>query len=170
MTFGITMSYDLKAIEQVCLRHRFSLRRCSDCEVEVDFASQGALTFANTDQGTDTYLGFRDCPWHSHGTLMLMTGDATFVEYAPEDLIEALVSGEVLVVSQYIGGQVRDRWLSHRDERLDLRYVETGEELRVCRIAEPGAAPNSRPPSQLATSPEAQTPDSLRTPPSGGCG
>ena len=36
--------------------------------------------------------------------------------------------------------------------------------------AEQGAAPKSRPPSQLPTSPGVQTPDSLRTPSSGGCG
>jgi hypothetical protein len=35
--------------------------------------------------------------------------------------------------------------------------------------AEPGAPPNSRPPSQSPTSPETQTPDSLRTPSTGGC-
>ena len=38
------------------------------------------------------------------------------------------------------------------------------------RNAEPDAPPNSRPPSQLPGSPKVQTPDSLRTPPSGGCG
>jgi hypothetical protein len=42
-------------------------------------------------------------------------------------------------------------------------------EKRV-RKAEPDAPPNSRPPTQLPTSPEGQTPDSLRTPSSGGCG
>jgi hypothetical protein len=41
---------------------------------------------------------------------------------------------------------------------------------RQLEITEPDAAPNSRPPCQLPTSPEIQTPDSLRTPPSGGCG
>lgn len=35
---------------------------------------------------------------------------------------------------------------------------------------QPDAAPNSRPPSQLPTSPETQTPDSQRTSSSGGCG
>ena len=35
---------------------------------------------------------------------------------------------------------------------------------------EPGAPPNSRPPSPLPTSPEIQPSDSLRTPSSGGCG
>ncbi|MBI1175812.1 hypothetical protein GC207_00070 [bacterium] len=36
--------------------------------------------------------------------------------------------------------------------------------------AEPDAAPNSRPPSQLPLSPEVQSSDSQRTPSSGGCG
>jgi hypothetical protein len=35
---------------------------------------------------------------------------------------------------------------------------------------EPGAPPTSRPPSPLPTSPEMQSSDSLRTPPTGGCG
>jgi hypothetical protein len=36
--------------------------------------------------------------------------------------------------------------------------------------AQPGAAPNSRPPSPLPASPDVQTPDSPRTSSSGGCG
>jgi predicted lipid-binding transport protein (Tim44 family) len=36
--------------------------------------------------------------------------------------------------------------------------------------AQQGAPPNSRPASQLPASAEVQTPDSLRTPSSGGCG
>lgn len=36
--------------------------------------------------------------------------------------------------------------------------------------AEPGAAPNRRPPSQLPSSPRVPTPDPLRTSSSGGCG
>ena len=43
-------------------------------------------------------------------------------------------------------------------------------ESRTKRITEPAAAPNSRPPSQLRTSPEVQSPDSQRTSSSGGCG
>lgn len=42
--------------------------------------------------------------------------------------------------------------------------------LRRSGNAEPDASPNSRPPSQFPSSSEIQTPDSLRTPSSGGCG
>jgi hypothetical protein len=38
------------------------------------------------------------------------------------------------------------------------------------QVAEPGATPNSRPPSQLPSVPEVQSSDSRRTPSSGGCG
>lgn len=33
-----------------------------------------------------------------------MTGDATSLEYDPEELIGALASGDILVVSQYVHG------------------------------------------------------------------
>jgi hypothetical protein len=51
-------------------------------------------------------------------------------------------------------------------------YLLSRDEGLIRRItsAEPCAPPNSRPPSQIATSSETQTPDSLRTPSSGGCG
>ena len=52
-----------------------------------------------------------------------------------------------------------------RDHRALLELAEATPHL-----AEPAAAPNSRPPSQLPTVPENQTPDSQRTPSSGGCG
>lgn len=41
---------------------------------------------------------------------------------------------------------------------------------RLARRGEQDAPPNSRPPSQLPTSPEVQSSDSQRTPSSGGCG
>jgi len=147
-SFG-DMSYDLQTIEHACLQHRMRFRRCGDCELEVDLAPHGTLVFANTDGGSDTYLGFRDLPWHSHGKLILMTGDATYLEYEPKDLIEGLAVGDVLVVSQYVRGKLRDRWLTHREEKFDLQYIEPDEELRVCRIAEFGAPPNGGPAEPL---------------------
>ena len=148
------MSYDRGAIEQVCVQHQIPSRRCSESELELDFANEGVLVLVNINQGADTFLGFRDCPWHTQGALRLVTGDATHVEYAPEALVQALVAGEVLVVSQYVGGRVRNRWLTHRAEPLDLRYVEAGEELRVCPIAGPADVPNHRLSTPLPTSPE----------------
>jgi hypothetical protein len=44
------------------------------------------------------------------------------------------------------------------------------EERNKARRVDPVAAPNSRPPQHLPSSPDNQSSDSLRTPPSGGCG
>jgi hypothetical protein len=57
-------------------------------------------------------------------------------------------------------------WSGDIRTRLLFRLIDEHEG----KGAEPDAAPNSRPSSPLATSQEPQTPDSLRTSSSGGCG
>jgi hypothetical protein len=61
-------------------------------------------------------------------------------------------------------------WLDLGPDRRK-KFSNVFEEYSLLKIdGEPEAAPNSHPPSELPTSPEVQTPDSLRTPSSGGCG
>ena len=51
------------------------------------------------------------------------------------------------------------------------KFTDIYEEYSVLKIkGERDPAPDSRPPSQMLTPPEVQTPDSQRTPFSGGCG
>jgi hypothetical protein len=68
--------------------------------------------------------------------LMLMTGDTTYVEFDPSELLLNLISGQVVVVTQYMKGQLQDKWLAHRDERINFQYFEPEEELRIFRAAE----------------------------------
>jgi len=130
------MKYDLDVIEATCLKYRLKYVRISNFEMEVHVAPESILVFANTEDGSDTYLGFRDTPWHSHGMLMLMTGDTTYVEFDPSELLLNLISGQVVVVTQYMKGQLQDKWLAHRDERINFQYFEPEEELRIFRAAE----------------------------------
>ena len=65
-----------------------------------------------------------------------MTGKNSWIELDELEILIALRSGELVVVSQFVHGTLRDRWLAHRDEPLDVRYVEPGEELRVRRLAD----------------------------------
>lgn len=131
------MSYDLDSIEKTCERVGLRCRRPERGELHAEILPDAWLVFANTDNGADTYLGFEGCPWHSHDELMLMNGPATCIEYAPEELVEAIATGEILVVSQYRQGELRDRWLVHREEALDVRDIENGEELRIWRFSLP---------------------------------
>ncbi|MBX7246735.1 MAG: hypothetical protein K1X53_14655 [Candidatus Sumerlaeaceae bacterium] len=126
--------YDLCAIEETSLLLGLSCNRVDEYEIEVLIAPDTPLVFANTENGTDTYLGFNDVPWHTHGTLLLETGDSTFAEFGPEELLAALISGEVLIVAQYFGDELKDRWLVHRNDNSEFRYMEPGEELRIYRI------------------------------------
>jgi hypothetical protein len=65
---------------------------------------------------------------------------------------------------------VTDTWHQTLDDAQHQAEFEYEGVSETWVFAEPDAAPNSRPPSQLSTSPDVQTPDSLRTSSSGGCG
>ena len=105
---------------------------------------------------------------------------------------EEQLEPRLLVFEDVYGYQVAEGCMNGCPTLLDLRVV--GQEgrwtrlrldttvgyreilcasVRVCKkedMIEPAAPPNSRPPSQLAGSPEIRTPDSLRTLSSSGCG
>ena len=127
--------YDFKLIEATCLKQGLSFNRISENEIEVTIAPKMVLLIANEDDGTDTSVGFRDVPSHWHGSLTLVTGESTYVEYDPSEVLVGLTSGHVIVVTQYLKGQLQDRWLAHRDEKMDVRYMEPEEELRIYRAA-----------------------------------
>jgi hypothetical protein len=48
--------------------------------------------------------------------------------------LSALKSGEVVIVEQFLNSTLEDRWMQHKLEPLDLRYIAEGEELRVHRL------------------------------------
>lgn len=64
-----------------------------------------------------------------------MTGSNTYIECDELDIIIGLVSGELLIVSQYIKSSLTDRWIMHKYETLDLKCIEAGEELLIYRLA-----------------------------------
>ena len=128
--------YDLASVEATCLDQGLPYRRVSDSEIEVTVGPHMKFIIANTENNTDTYLGFLDVPSHSHGRLTLMTGESTYVEYDPSEVLLNLVSGNVVVVTRYLKGRLHDRWLAHRDEKLDLQHIEPEEEIRIYRIPE----------------------------------
>jgi hypothetical protein len=76
--------------------------------------------------------------------------------------LEAMDHGGIVDPVQYWGCSYLFRWGHHASAAIwAIQWHKEGE---------PDAAPNSRPPSQLPTSAEAQAPDSQRTSSSGGCG
>jgi hypothetical protein len=107
----------------------------------LDVILQGAvLAFCNLPED-DTLVGFDGTPWHAHGVVLFGTGNATQIECDELDILIGLGSGDLLVLSRFLDGELRDRWIAHRDEPLDLHYMEVGEEIRVFRLREPRARP-----------------------------
>ena len=129
------MSYDLEAIEAECAAQQLACQRVSEHEVEITLEPNCVLYFANLIEEDDTMIGFKDTPWHSHDDLTVMTSVDTSAEFSPVEVIKLLSGGVLLVVSQWIDGILHDRWLTHRDDRLDLKYLDPNEELRVRQMA-----------------------------------
>jgi hypothetical protein len=96
------------------------------------------LAFCNLVAEGDTLVGFDGTPWHSHGVVPFSAGSPHYVECDELDILIGLCSGELVVVSEYVEGVLRDRWIEHKKEPLDLKYMRAGEELRVLRLPDVG--------------------------------
>jgi hypothetical protein len=129
------MAYRLDEILTLSDELGFTSKRIDDNRVEVEFDSDGTLVFLNMPEENDTLIGFDGTPWHGHDKLMLMTDEATYIELDELDILLAIKSGEVVILSRYVSGELTDRWLAHKDEKVDLKYIEPNEEMRVKRRA-----------------------------------
>jgi hypothetical protein len=92
------------------------------------------LAFCNLESAKDTLVGFEGTPWHSHGRVQFMTGEATYVEYDELDILIALGTGDLVIITEYSDGRIRDRSLAHRKEPLDFRNMQPGDEIRAFRL------------------------------------
>jgi len=128
------MKYRLDEIVALCSEHGLKTCRVDQGRVDVVFRDDCALCFCNLVEEDDTLVGFEGTPWHSHGITIFMTGDATYIECDELDIVIGLVSGVLLVVSQFVNGTLVDRWITHEDEKLEVKYMESGEELVVQRM------------------------------------
>jgi hypothetical protein len=129
------MSYDLEAIVSECASRNLACMRVSENEVEITLEPDCILFFANLVDEQDTMVGFKDTPWHSHGELTVMTSDDMSAELDPVEIVKLLSTGALLIASQWIDGKIHDRWLMHREDSLDTKYLEPKEEIRVKQIA-----------------------------------
>lgn len=136
------MPYDLSAIEAFCRSEGMSCERGSEEELRVRLAGDFTLCIANTDGGTDTYLGFSDGTWHTHGEAMFMTGSDTYLKLTPVEVLAGLRAGDLLIGSRYVRGELKDRWIFHRKERQDFQYFHDGESITIQR-ADPVGTDNS---------------------------
>src|SRR4051812_21729409 len=96
------MPYDLTAIEDFCRSEGWRCERTSPEEVRVRVCEDIDLCIANTEAGTDTYLGFSDGTWHTHGIATIMTGPDTYLELSPVEILTGLRDGDLLIGSRFL--------------------------------------------------------------------
>ena len=129
------MEYRLKDIIERCAEYGLQTQQPDDNRVDIYIRDDCVLSFINLVTEKDTLVGFDGTPWHSHGIVQFMTSSNTYIECDELSIIDGLVRGELLIVSQYKRSNLVDRWIVHKNEKLILTSVEPGETLAVYRMA-----------------------------------
>ena len=137
------MLYRLDELAKLAAELGFEARRVDGDRLDV-VIDDAVLAFCNLSKDADSLVGFDGTPWHSHDRVQFMTGQNSYLECDELEILIGLRSGELMIVSELVRGVLRDRWITHRDEPLELRYIEPGDELRVRRVAGESRAEETR--------------------------
>lgn len=126
--------YDLDALEKISQKLGFSFSRTSPDALEISLFDGVILIFENWRKEQDTFIGFKTTPWHAHGNLMLMFDKTSHIELNEIELLESIKKGDVVINERYINNLLDDRWLSHKNEKVNFEYIKSGEEIRIRRV------------------------------------
>ncbi len=129
------MYYDLDILEELCHELGFTSNRISSDDLEITLIDDIVLVYRNLRDEEDSVCGIKGTPSHTHGKLILITGDSTYIELNELDVLQGIKNGDILINERYVNNELLDRWLSHKKEKIDLKYIEPGEEIRIMRLA-----------------------------------
>src|SRR5687768_11069710 len=105
------MPYRLDELAKLSAELGLFSRRVDVNRLDVVVDDGCILAFCNLQDEAETLVGFDGTPWHSHGLVQFGTGEATYVEYDELEILIALGTGDLVIVSEYSGGKLRDRSL-----------------------------------------------------------
>jgi transcriptional regulator of heat shock response len=127
--------YDLDDLEKLCPNLEFSSERISDDSLEITILTDCILVFSNWREEKDTCIGFKNTPWHTHDKLILMTDENSYVELNEFELLEGIKKGDVLIIERFINDQLEDRWLLHKNGKINEEDNIPGEEIRIRTVS-----------------------------------
>jgi hypothetical protein len=128
------MIYNLFEIERISTTIGFPCTvQVSDQRALVVLREQVTLCFQNSDHEGDCFVAFLGTPWHTHDALIFSGQEGRYVDVQPYELLPLLAEGRVLVKEEWQDGQIVDRSLIHADYNDELKYIDSGEELRIYR-------------------------------------
>jgi hypothetical protein len=129
------MYYELDELDELCREIGFTSSRTSSDVLEVSIVDDAVLLFQNLRDEEDTAIGFKGTAWHSHDKLFLMLDKSQYCEVDVFEILKGLKSGDILIIERYKNNVLDDRWLAHKNENVDVQYIEPGAEMRVRRLA-----------------------------------
>ena len=65
---------------------------------------------------------------------MLMTSESTCIELNEREIIQGMLSGEIVILSRYLSNKLEDRRLAHKAEKIDVKYIAPGETMHIERL------------------------------------
>ena len=130
------MAFNFEKLQTHCADVGFDFDRTSPDSLTVSISASRLLTFANLIEESDTLIGFEGTPWHTHGSVSLLVSAARYVDMDEYDTLTAIRIGDVVIAERFMNGELVDRWLAHKLEPFDLKYIEPSEELPIYRLPE----------------------------------
>jgi hypothetical protein len=121
----------LDVIEAQAAHLGFESRRVDRDQLDIVLDAGVILVFSTLDDGADSRVGFDATGWHAHGVVGLEVSKGEYTGVDEVDILPALAHGELVVVSQYVRGKLRDRWLAVVDAPLDGADAGAEEALQI---------------------------------------
>lgn len=118
----------------MCKRFEIPDTKQNSNSLEIEISEGIVFIFENIEEDDDNVFGFQGTPWHSHDKLILTTNGNNYVELNDIDIFAGIKDGNILICEQYVKGVLTARWLKHKDEKYDNRFIEAGEEIRIRRF------------------------------------
>ncbi len=128
--------YNLDNLEKICQKERQKYTRVNDNELEIYFKNDSTLIFMNIPNEEDTLVGFKEAFWHAHDRVVFETGsDYNFIELSESELLLEIFAGNILLLKTiYQDGESVDKQLIHKNRRLEIDDLQSGEEIRVSKL------------------------------------
>jgi len=129
------MAYDFDLVRT--LVERLSVRGVvtTTDTLEIELEPSMVLCFVNAKNDEESLLAFKDTPWHVHGDVGFADNYGNYLDLSYEDVILGLAAGSVLVCERWVDGCLQDRWLTHSEYADEFRFMQSGDEIRVKRLA-----------------------------------
>ena len=102
--------------------------------LEVILFDDTALVFQNFLEDDDNAFGFKSTPWHAHDRLFFASDGGIDHVFDPKEVLSGLRSGELLIASRYLAGELKDMWIEHVHPLGGIELREADEEFRLRRL------------------------------------